>query len=48
MKAQVDGLGLCVADVHGYQSAATMAFASMDVAARVHLRVERSQGWLVS
>ena len=48
MKAQVDGLGLCVADVHGYQSAATMAFASMDVAARVQLRVERSQGWLVS
>jgi acetamidase/formamidase len=48
IKAQVDGLGLCVADVHGYQSSGTLAFSSIDVAAAVQLRVERSQGWLLN
>ncbi len=48
LEAQVDGAGLCVADVHGYQPQGTMAYASIEVAANVQLRVERSQGWLTN
>jgi amidase len=47
IKAQTDGAGLCVGDVHGYQPAGQMAFAGIEVSAAVHLRVERSKGWLV-
>ncbi|MBC7235670.1 MAG: acetamidase/formamidase family protein [Chloroflexi bacterium] len=47
LKAQVDGAGLCIADVHGYRPAGLMAFSGVEVAANVQLRVERSQGWLV-
>jgi amidase len=47
MKAQVDGAGVCVADVHGYIGQGEMAFSGIEVAASVQLRVERSQGWLV-
>ncbi len=47
LKAQVDQAGLCLADVHGYIGQGEMAFAGIEVAARVTLRVERSQGWYV-
>jgi acetamidase/formamidase len=47
LRAQVDGAGLCLADVHGYIGAGEMAFAGVEVAAAVQLRVERSRGWLV-
>jgi len=47
IKAQVDGVGLCLADVHGYISQGELAFAGIEVNANVRLRVERSSGWLV-
>ena len=47
MKAQVDGAGVCAADVHGYISQGEVAFAGIEVAANVQLRVEQSKGWLV-
>ncbi len=47
LKAQIDGAGICVADVHGYLGQGEMAFAGIEVAANVQLRVERSSGWLV-
>jgi acetamidase/formamidase len=47
VKAQVDGAGVCVADVHGYIGQGEVAFAGIEVAANVQLRVERSRGWLV-
>jgi acetamidase/formamidase len=47
LRAQVDGAGLCVADVHGYIAEGEAAFAGIEVAARVRLRVERSSGWYV-
>ncbi|MCL5998054.1 MAG: acetamidase/formamidase family protein [Chloroflexi bacterium] len=47
LRAQVDGAGLCLADVHGYLGAGEMAFAGIEVAANVQVRVERSTGWLV-
>ncbi len=47
MKAQVDGAGLCLADIHGYIGQGEMAFSGIEVAARTTLRVERSTGWYV-
>jgi acetamidase/formamidase len=47
MKAQVDGGGVCVADVHAYVGAGELAFDGVGAAASVRLRVERSDGWLV-
>lgn len=47
LKAQVDEAGICLADVHGYIGQGELAFAGIEVAARVQLRVERSIGWLV-
>jgi len=47
LKAQVDGAGLCLEDVHGYIGQGEMAFAAIEVRARVQVRVERSAGWLV-
>ena len=47
LKAQVDGAGLCAADVHGYIGQGEVAFAGIEVQADVQLRVERSEGWLV-
>jgi acetamidase/formamidase len=47
MKAQVDGAGLCLDDVHGYIGQGEVAFAGIEVKARVQVRVERSTGWLV-
>jgi acetamidase/formamidase len=47
LKAQVDRAGLCLADVHGYIGQGEMAFAGIEVAARIQLRVERSAGWYV-
>jgi amidase len=47
LRAQVDGVGLCLGDVHGYLGQGEMAFAGIEVAARVTLRVERSEGWYV-
>jgi len=47
MKAQIDGAGLCLADVHGYIGQGEMAFAGIEVAAKVQVRVEKSTGWYV-
>ncbi len=47
LRAQVDQAGLCAADVHGYQSQGEVAFAGIEVNAKLQLRVERSAGWLV-
>ena len=47
MKAQVDGAGLCLGDVHGYLGEGEMAFAGIEVNAILQLRVERSVGWYV-
>jgi acetamidase/formamidase len=47
LKAQVDGAGLCAADVHGYIGQGEVAFAGIEVNASLQLRVERSEGWLV-
>jgi acetamidase/formamidase len=47
LKAQVGGAGVCAADVHGYIGEGEMAFAGIEVAADVRLRVEQSSGWLV-
>ena len=47
LRAQVDGAGLCMDDVHGYIGQGELAFAGIEVRARVQVRVERSAGWLV-
>ena len=47
MRAQADGAGECVADVHAYIGEGETAFSGIEVAANVRLRVERSSGWLV-
>jgi acetamidase/formamidase len=47
LRSQVDGAGLCMDDVHGYISQGELAFAAIEVRAKVELRVERSTGWLV-
>ena len=47
LKAQVDEAGVCVADVHGYIGSGELAFAGIEVAANVRLRIERSTDWLV-
>lgn len=47
LKAQVDQAGLCLADVHGYIGQGEMAFAGIEVAARLQIRVERSMGWYI-
>lgn len=47
LKAQVEGAGICAADVHGYIGQGEVAFAGIEVAANVRLRAERSEGWLV-
>jgi acetamidase/formamidase len=47
LKAQVDEVGLCVADVHGYIGQGELAFAGIEVNANVQLNVTRSTGWLV-
>ena len=47
LRTQADGAGLCLADAHGYIGAGEMAFAGIEVAAAVQVRVERSSGWLV-
>ena len=45
--AQVDGAGLCFADVHGYIGQGEMAFAGIEVAARIQVRIAGSEGWYV-
>ena len=47
IKSNVDGAGLCAEDVHGYIGQGEMAFAAIEMNARVQLRVERSAGWHV-
>ena len=47
VKANVDGAGVCVEDVHGYIGQGEMSFAAIEAQATVQLRVERSSGWLV-
>jgi acetamidase/formamidase len=47
LKTQVDGAGLCAADVHGYIGQGEVAFAGIEVNANIQLCVERSKGWLV-
>jgi acetamidase/formamidase len=48
LMTQVDEAGICMADVHGYIGQGELAFAAIEVAANVQLRVERSAGWLVN
>jgi acetamidase/formamidase len=47
LEAQVDGAGLCLADVHGYIGQGEVAFAAIEVAARIQVWVERSEDWYV-
>jgi acetamidase/formamidase len=47
MRAQVDGLGLCVDDVHGYIGQGELGFGAIEVNAIVELAVERSDRWAV-
>lgn len=47
LRAQVDGAGVCAADVHAYIGQGEVAFDGIGVNASVRLRVERSQRWLV-
>lgn len=47
MRANVDGAGLCLEDVHGYIGQGEMAFAAIEMNARVQVRVERSSPWHV-
>ncbi|TAK22367.1 MAG: hypothetical protein EPO26_11755 [Chloroflexota bacterium] len=47
IRVQVDGAGVCLADGHAYQGQGELAFDGIGAAAAVHLRVERSAGWLV-
>ena len=47
MQTQVDRVGVCVGDVHGYIGGGELAFAGIEVAANVQLRVSRSSGWHV-
>jgi acetamidase/formamidase len=47
MKAQVDGAGICVEDVHGYIGQGEMSFGAIETQAVVQLRVQRSTGWFV-
>ena len=47
LRAQVEGAGICAADVHAYIGQGETAFAGIEVNANVQLRVERSEGWLV-
>lgn len=47
MKTQIDRVGLCLADVHGYISQGELAFAGIEVAASVQVRVEKSEGWYI-
>ncbi|MFC1587904.1 acetamidase/formamidase family protein [Planctomycetota bacterium] len=46
-KAQVDQAGICLDDVHGYIGQGEMAFAGIEVQAKVQVRVERSTDWHV-
>ena len=47
MKAQVNNAGVCAADVHAYIGQGEIAFAGIEVAANVQLRVEQSDGWFI-
>jgi acetamidase/formamidase len=47
MKARVDGAGLCMSDVHAYIGQGEMAFAGIEVDARVQVKVERSGDWFI-
>jgi acetamidase/formamidase len=47
LKAQIDGGGLCAADVHAYIGQGEVAFAGIEVNANIQLRVEHSEDWLV-
>lgn len=42
MKAQVDGAGVCLDDVHGYIGQEELGFSAIEVRASVQIRVERS------
>jgi len=47
LRAQVQGAGICAADVHAYIGQGEVAFAGIEVNANVQLRVDRSNGWPV-
>ncbi|MHC4661002.1 MAG: acetamidase/formamidase family protein [Planctomycetota bacterium] len=47
LKAQVDGAGLCLEDVHGYIGEGELSFGGIECNARVQVRIERSEGWLI-
>lgn len=45
LRAQVDGAGLCVDDLHGYIGQGELGFGAIEVSGAVQLRVERSDRW---
>ncbi|HUT20806.1 MAG TPA: acetamidase/formamidase family protein [Anaerolineae bacterium] len=47
MRANVDGVGVCVDDVHGYIGQGELGFGAIEVEATVELTVERSDRWAV-
>ncbi len=47
MRANVDGVGICVDDVHGYIGQGELGFGAIEVNASVELAVERSDRWAV-
>ena len=47
MKAQIDGLGLCIDDIHAYIGQGEVGFDGIGVYGSVQLRVERSTDWFI-
>lgn len=47
MRANVDGAGVCIDDVHGYIGEGELGFGAIEVNATVELTVERSDRWAV-
>ena len=47
MRANVDGVGVCVDDLHGYIGQGELGFGAIEVNGAVQLRVERSDRWAV-
>jgi len=47
LRANVDGAGVCVDDVHGYIGQGELGFGAIEVNATVELKVERSDRWAV-
>lgn len=46
-RANVDGVGVCADDLHGYIGQGELGFAGIEVSGSVQLRVDRSDAWSV-